>query len=537
MLKDLSACCDMKFLEAFPLLRIITGSDLGEEAERGRMAARLRMIGQDGLPWDPVVGRPWVVEGARNLDGKSDTVAASDYFLLAHMTARFLGAMSLRYQLTGDDVWYREGKGIVDGFIQRLVVRRDDYAFVPVWVHTPGKPVDQNAPVPQGYDSMQSTWIIQGLTQFFRVTGYEPAIDLAGKFVRALRYHTDFYGLSGEFTSDFRHFHAHTLGLLAMIDYALEVGDRELLEFADSGYHHARRLGHALIGYFPEIYNAGLHTCETCEVAEMVALAVKLSLAGTGDYWDDAERWLRNHFAELQLTDPAWIYDHIAGLKPMPPMHPWTTTERVIERNIGAFAGQATPNEWNVDIMHCCTGNATRTIYYGWESILQVQDDSLRVNMLLNRTSPWADVHSSLPYEGRVDVVVKRDCELSVRIPVWAHPQQVSHGPAVAGLPHLHQVACSVSGEARDLVFEGRYAQVGRVRRGEVVRLSFPIWETSMTTVIAATRYRIIVRGNTVVAVDPPGTIGPLYERARLRNDRAPMKKVERFVADRTIRW
>ena len=40
----------------------------------------------------------------------------------------------------------------------------------------------------------------------------------------------------------------------------------------------------------------------------MITLALNLSEAGAGDYWDDADRWIRNMFAEGQLTSTDWIY-------------------------------------------------------------------------------------------------------------------------------------------------------------------------------------------------------------------------------------
>ena len=269
----------------------------------------------------------------------------------------------------------------------------------------------------------------------------------------------------------------------------------------------------------------------------MIGLGVKLSLADKGDYWDDVERWLRNHFSELQLTDPAWIYRHTESLKPLPELHRWATTDRVIERNIGAFAGQATPTEWNVDIMHCCTGNATRAIHYAWEAILEFSDGKLKVNMLLNRASQWADIDSHIPFEGQVDVRVKQACDLSVRIPIWPHPHQVSHGPAVTGLPHLDQVRCTVSGSPRGLAFDGRYALVGPVRAGDSVVVTFPIWETAMSKVIAAQRYWLTMRGNTVVEIDSPGRMGPLYQRSHYRTSQTRWRRVHRFVAQRGFRW
>jgi hypothetical protein len=36
-------------------------------------------------------------------------------------------------------------------------------------------------------------------------------------------------------------------------------------------------------------------------VADMLALAAKLSEAGLGDYWDDLDRWLPSQFTAQQL--------------------------------------------------------------------------------------------------------------------------------------------------------------------------------------------------------------------------------------------
>lgn len=67
--------------------------------------------------------------------------------------------------------------------------------------------------------------------------------------------------------------------------------------------------------------------------------------------------------------------------------------------------------------MHCCTGNGTRSIYYLWDHALRYEGGHLRVHLLMNRVSEWADVLSHVPYEGRVDVSVKQPVAVSVRRP------------------------------------------------------------------------------------------------------------------------
>jgi len=162
------------------------------------------------------------------------------------------------------------------------------------------------------------------------------------------------------------------------------------------------------------------------------------------------------------------------------------------------------------------------TIYYVWENILRYQDGKLKVNLLLNRASPWADVDRFIPYEGRVDVKIKKPCELSIRIPEWAKPDQAK---------------CQVNGIDRGLSWEARYAVVGKVAPSDVAALTFPIFERTDKVQIQAKEYTLIRKGNDVVHIDPPGKYGPLYQREKYRENKARTRKVERFVTQQQLDW
>ena len=182
-------------------------------------------------------------------------------------------------------------------------------------------------------------------------------------------------------------------------------------------------------------------------------------------------------------------------------------------------------------LMHCCTGNHTRAIWYVWDNILDFEEGApsssapgkLRVNLLLNRSSPWADVESYIPYEGQVDVVVKCSCRLSVRIPEWVQPGQT---------------AASVEGQPRGLAWDGRYAQVGEVKAGDVVSLTFPIAERTVEERLAGANYTMIIKGNSVVFIDPPGRYYSFYQRAHYRENKVRWVKRTRFVSSRpSLGW
>ncbi|MBI2505044.1 MAG: glycoside hydrolase family 127 protein [Candidatus Latescibacteria bacterium] len=312
--------------------------------------------------------------------------------------------------------------------------------------------------------------------------------------------------------------------LLGTLDHALAVGDGELAEFVRRAFERARGKGNPLVGYFPEnIDRPDLQTSELCEVAAMVGLALKLSAARLGDYWDDADRWIRNQFAEGQLRRADWAYRLGEQGPAIPGFDPATECcDHVPERNLGAFAGWPSANDWGWGIMHCCTGNATRALYYVWEHILTYRGGRLRVNLLLNRASPWVDVDSHLPYTGQVDISVKQPVELAVRLPEWVQPAQVR---------------VRVKGKGREAGFEGRYARVGRVVPGDVVRLDFPIAERRDEAWIEKDRYTLIRRGNEVVLIQPQGVNCPLYQRDHYRDGTTLWRQVERFVPEQQIEW
>ena len=270
----------------------------------------------------------------------------------------------------------------------------------------------------------------------------------------------------------------------------------------------------------------------------MVDMSLRLAVAGVGDqYWDDADRWIRNHFAEAQLLQTNWVYRNLRGTPPSV-ARPYSSSDRVPERLIGAFQGWGGVNEWAAygpyrswswgevpgDVQQCCTATGARALYYAWEHILtyDASRQSLKINLLLNRASSWADVDSHIPYQGRVDIRVKQPLQLSVRIPEWVKPEEVR---------------AQVNGEDRNTSFDGRYADLGPVKANDVAVLTFPISEREDVVSIERQRYLLVRKGNDVVAIDPPGTRSPIYQRAHYRVNDTRWRNVERYSPETELEW
>ena len=527
--------CQMKFMEALPLMRVVSGSDQNEEVDRRWMEVALHQQGPDGLTYWPVRGRPWALVGPKGYVKRRSAEVRAEQHIYPAYCGRLLSALMLYHKRDPRSVWKEAAVRLVDGLAD-LAVHRGRYAFYSPSAHwaEKGSSDEYGKRVPT--DGAHVAFVSLGLVHVYREIGYEPAITLAEKLHRYIIEEIEFFDEEARYLGNRprwspvpAHFHMHTYVLLALLEYAAATGDDSYVEFVRKGYEYGVANGDRLTGYFPEVVPAvGFEHSELCEVADMIALALKLTQAGAGDYLDDVDRWTRNMFAEGQLT-PAkvhWLKRYSEG-QPTSVFDPmYQETERTVERNVGAFAGWPKANDWYVGdkggIMHCCTGNGTRAIHYIWQRMLTCSDGKLRVNLLLNRPSRWADVESHIPYVGRVDARIKQAVDLSIRIPEWVKPDETR---------------VQVNGEARRVIWDSRYAVVGAVVPGDVATMTFPIEERTDTVWIEKEKYTLVRRGNDVVVIDPPGRICPLYQREHYRDNSTRWRVAERFVSEESIEW
>jgi hypothetical protein len=551
-----------KFYEALSLLRLVTGSEKNKHIDDIWLEIALRSIGPDGLFYVPLKGRPW----SKLNDAWGPTVWRADgstvdfydksveYYSNPLPTGRVMGMLTNYYQRDRNPAWKKIIERMIDRSLE-LMIDKGDYGYLPLSHYEPNAKILKETKVPTGLIGIESYGrLIQAPANYYKFTGYEPAKKLSRKLINCVLYHGKNFDNEGRFligddgmekARGGAHFHAHTFMLMSILDYTVAVGgDKELMNFVKKSYKWARKQGNPTVGFFPEWIRQDYPFSETCEVADMIAIAIKLSQAGVGDYWDDADRWIRNQFAENQLTKIDCIYSAISKMKKTPPGNnevlwggPYDSIpegaisyDHPLERNIGGFAGWPSANDWINEgdeayrgIMGCCTGNGARTLYYIWENILNYKNGELKVNLLLNRASVWADVYSYIPYEGQVRLKIKSPCtKVLVRMPEWV----------VSG---SQEVKCLVNGKARKFDWECKYIDIGSVNPGEIVAVAFPIDERTVKEKIADKEYTLVIRGNTVISIDPPGKYCPLYQRDYYRMNQMPWRPVTRFVTAQVI--
>lgn len=557
-----SDVCGPKFWEALPLMRYISGSQLNSHVDAVYLEVMLRSIGPDGLFYIPFEGRPWArteVSWANPVwraDGTTTHYKDKSVTQVSNPmpVARVLQLLVIYYQMDRNHKWKELIEKMIEGSF-RIMVDKGDYGYIPNGLFEPNAKVDNNADVPVGVDGVENNArIIHGPARYYRLTGYEPGRKLATKIVNCVRDHGKNYAPDGHFlrTNDpeYIHFHSHVHALIGMIEYAVAVEDEELLKFIEKCFKWARSQGNPTVGFFPEFIKPGYPTTELCCVSDMISVALKLSRTGIDNYYYDAERWTRNQFAECQMTKTEWVYEIVRDLERTPEIcidskegiqiredreesgsfiPKGTYTEYLVpERNIGCFAGWARPNDWGgggFRLQHCCAGNSSRTLYYIWDHILDYEDGELKINMLLNRVSPWVDLYSYIPYKGQVRLKVKQPCKkIRILIPEWVN----NNSP---------DVKCIINGQDGTFSWEGRYIDLGKGRVGDTIDVVFPINVKRIKEEIAGKDYTLTIKGNTVIAIDTPGEYCPLYQNGDYQENQMQWRPVTRFVADQRLNY
>ena len=532
--------CQPKALEVMAMERLMTGEPmyLGREARMLRELASY--VHDDGLyyvPDDPA--KTWL--------GPSENRPHANM----HGQGRMMRAMIIWYQFTGNPVWKELVDRMVDG-LDRIAVHKEDYAYFPVhgWIdveyfrssYTRQGWKDTVEPTHEKFGEEGSLFNHQGhipgaLANWYLLTGNEKSLELSGELVR---FYTkpqfwadwekgEYPGIVGAEHAHWRgHLHGHVNVLRAILEYAIATNDTRLMNFVRDGYEWARQIEIARIGLVGD--------GQGCGCGRLIGLAVKLSYAGVGDYWEDVDLYIRNHGVEMQFTpEDARFLNALGQGKPEAPEFPGATTEDVVQTTIGGYSNHVPPYKTSTSL--CCSPHGNMGLFYAWDATLRYENSVARINLLLNRASPWLDIDSYLPFEGKVVLRNKQATEAFVRIPLW-----VDRG----------QIECTVNGEPVSWNWFGSYLHLRSIEPGDAIVLQFPIEERTetwtkpdhqqylITAIPGGTKFQFRFRGNTLVEVSPPLMQGsPLYRTRpeQFSGNVAPRHTVTRHVTPLILQW
>jgi len=526
MLHDVNDWCESKWLGPLALLRQLSGQgDMNSDANR---MARLReMAHPDGGFYENVETRPW----AKDFGFGGDTYAADTgkRYIMAGMNGRYSEAALMYWKLTGDDTWRDLATKAIHKCGDLMTVRNranlgEEYAYFKQSSVFPEGVGDQaDAPEPPRELNHCGVWTGQGALSLYSMTGDERDLEISILLARYLLKHSHLVENDGDFGVSHYvegvplvHFQLNALVRCFLLDLGLEINDPCMIQAGETGWYYGCRNGETM-GFFPEYIRYGLKddpadsTCETCCIADMIHLGLLLSKSGRKDCWDDLDRWARNMFTQGQLRNNEWMYSfwhqHAAGKPSRFDTTKYKTHEHVQTRLEGAWGGWLSPNQTKsadhgpqfACVMNCCTGNAMAQLYRLWRDMATFdhQSNTLQVNLLLNKTLPEADIQSHLPHQGIVRVIARRDMTVTIRHPEWATPDQCS---------------VMIKEQPKTGLWEGKYLKID-IQQGQHVEVHFPVETHKKTLNIMNQDWPVVIRGNTIVDIEPRGRFGSIHHR------------------------
>ena len=490
----------------FIYMREMSGSREGLEVEKGLRRRILGYVEKDNLAWrTPGARMEGAVYRGEKVPEKKEAAPWT--------TSKIIRSLSETYARTGDAgsrelarnmflalrklaTWdtgraYYEGKGWRDG----------------KWIVKAGRP----------------TPAIEQLVRYWEATGDQEALEFAIALAEGLiaspeLIHDVTSRARVEPTGEFKgHMHSTLHSIWGVAHLGVVTGKPRYVDWAKKAYDYASRFGTGT-GWISAVVlpeRVRLYS-ETCATSDMVSLASWIGKAGFPDYWDHVERTFRNYIRPFQFfVTPEYeaMYRKLNRDKPEEQVEAGLARMRDLQ---GGFIGGPAPNDrinWMrspqrcgpyatpygcIAMFGCCLAEGMRALYTTWSNIVTAEQNGIFVNLSLNRDSEWAQVISSLPEQGRIDVVAKKAGNYFLRPPSWA-PR--------------NQVRVARSGRELQAEWEGparAYVIVKDVKPGEVLTLVYPLvswkqagvgnWPTKPDL-----KFTIFWKGNAVMDMDPKG--------------------------------
>ena len=346
---------------------------------------------------------------------------------------------------------------------------------------------------------------IMPLVRYTKATGYEVALKLAERYANHVlgisdTFHFDRSGHFKGFGDEATHVHSVGATVSGLIMLGVELDRKELVETGRAIYEYGLKSISTDFGWMVESNpktptsrrNPKLRqtTCEGCCITDLIECAIYLARAGYPQYWGEAERYLRNHLFENQMTTVDWVKSQ--------------GTHDMQARMLGSFSARSSPNRL-FDLYHpsgpigCCNTANLRALHLAWKHGLERDGNKFYANLLFDRETDFAKLETGLPERGHLRVTIKADGDLYLRIPDWAR----------------HTVRYQPEATRDYASWVGPYQKIPGCKRGQKIVADFPLrrQRTEWLERLLGITYQTEWLGDTVVSISPPGNCFPLYER------------------------
>jgi hypothetical protein len=258
-------------------------------------------------------------------------------------------------------------------------------------------------------------------------------------------------------------------------------------------------------GWIPESMTFPARS-ETCAVADVIDMTAYMAKCGYPNYWDTVERFIRNYIREAQFFVTPEYEKLYRSLHPGEAGDKGLAMARDFE---GGFQGAMGLSDrcyagTTMDMMGCCLPEGMRAIHTAWLNTVTREKTGVYVNMCFTRDAPEAKVVSFAPKQGRMTVTAKVADDFALRPPTWAPRDRVK----------VYRNGQVVATQWRDA-----YLVFNKVAPGDVLTMTWPVLRMVQKQNVKNApgqpdrEMTVTWLGNTVIKLDPPGSVLPLYQK------------------------
>ena len=409
-------------------MRDVSGSTAGKDVEMPFHKRLIDYVEPDGGVWtDP---------GCYNEANIHAVYKSEDYIYHTWGATKILKALSEDYIRTGN----KDSKELA----QKVMLSLKKEA---IWINDSLCYFKQGMGALKRDGSVLPSWwnqhpapIVEPLITYYLATKDKVALDFAKAYAEGIVHNIQPNGLrfetDGSFKKPLGHSHATMHAVWGVAHLGVVIGKKEYIDFAKRCFDWMLSRGTGT-GWFPAMPS---NCNETCHISDMISNATCIAQGGYPQYYDYAERYMRNYISNLQFIVTDEFKQYYRGLNYSKKPLEIESALKELEKFQGGIIGGSGLNDFENQLLDgvsgfemfgCCTPEGMRAIYTTWSNTIfhnpasSSGPEGVYVNMSFNVNSPLGEVTSFMPTEGRITVKAKVRDVFFLRPPHWASKSQV----------------------------------------------------------------------------------------------------------------
>ena len=324
--------------------------------------------------------------------------------------------------------------------------------------------------------------------------------------------------------------------LAGILRLAGHTGNKKHIEWVKKQFDYIIKVYGSSFGWIAEqalsnkesLKHGYTQSCESCTVTDAIDTAMLLAKSGYPQYWNIAEKFIRNYFDQAQLTDSSWM-TRSASLRARKEDTIVSSFKNIPQRSLGCYVGWGGINDFvhpaakrRKTVQNCCGPHCAYGTFLIWNNIVTKTKEGVWINLSLNRDTKWAQVNSYIPYEGKVEITMRTNADLHVRIP---------------GNVNKNAVNVYVNGNKINKILQEGYIVVKNLKIGQQAVVEYPLEIEKKSEKVMGKEYKLEWKGDTVINISPSGKIAPFFKRTELKTAKAQFEKTKYNNTESPVNW